>query len=123
MPFLTNNKMKNNNSTKMKSQILSVILFFVVLTGLSNSTFAATVNNNTNYTLLNDIKSFNKIEVRGNVELFISDNAANNVNVYNKYYAESALIQCTNGVLRISSYNTEKLIVWVNAADLRAVSA
>ncbi|MFI5140236.1 MAG: GIN domain-containing protein, partial [Sphingobacteriales bacterium] len=45
------------------------------------------------------------------------------VKVYNKYYAESALVQSKNGVLRISSYKAEKLVVWVTAADLQSVSA
>jgi hypothetical protein len=45
------------------------------------------------------------------------------VKVYNKYYAESALVQSSKGVLRIASYTAEKLVVWVTANDLRAISA
>ena len=33
------------------------------------------------------------------------------------------MVQNTNGVLRISSYTSEKLIVWVSASDLRSISA
>jgi hypothetical protein len=106
----------------MKTKILSIVLLFAVMSGLSQSTYAATVNN-ADYTVLNDIKAINKIEVRGNVELFISDNAVEQVKVYNKYYSENALVQYKNGVLRITSYNAEKLIVWVSTDDLRAVSA
>lgn len=106
----------------MKTKILPIILLFLVISGLSQSSHAATITH-ANYTVLNDIKDFNKIEVRGNVELFISDGSTDKVNVYNKYYSESALIQCRNGVLRISSYTAEKLIVWVTADDLRSVSA
>ncbi|MDB5137864.1 MAG: hypothetical protein JWP37_4467 [Mucilaginibacter sp.] len=103
----------------MKSKILSVILMFGVIAGLSKSTYAASAD----YILLHDIKSINKIEVHGNVELFISDNSTEQVKVYNKYYSESALVQSSNGVLRISSYTAEKLIVWIASDNLSSISA
>ncbi|MFB9842841.1 GIN domain-containing protein [Mucilaginibacter ginsenosidivorans] len=106
----------------MKTKILSLTLLAVVLAGFTKNTYAA-ASAGSNYTVLNDIKAINKIEVRGNVELFISDNAAEKVTVYNKYYAESALVQSKNGVLRISSYTPEKLVVWVSSESLRSVSA
>jgi hypothetical protein len=106
----------------MKTKILSIILLLVAISGLSQSTYAVTVNS-ADYTVLNDIKAINKIEVRGNVELFISDSSVEQVKVYNKYYSENALVQYKNGTLRITSYNAEKLIVWVSTADLRSVSA
>ena len=104
----------------MKTKILSIILLFVAIAGFSKSTYAA---NTADYTLLKEIKAINKIEVRGNVELFISDNSVEQVKVYNKYYSENALVQYNNGTLRITSYNAEKLIVWVSADDLRAITA
>jgi len=104
----------------MKTKILSIILLFAVMAGFSKSTYAATIN--AEYTLLKEIKAINKIEVRGNVELFISDNPVEQVKVYNKYYSENALVQYNNGILRITSYNAEKLIVWVSTDDLRAIS-
>jgi hypothetical protein len=73
--------------------------------------------------VLNDIKNISKIEVRGNVQLFISNSQTEQVNVYNKYYAETALVQGSNGVLRISSYTAEKLVVWVSLNNLNSVSA
>lgn len=105
----------------MKTRILSVITLIVTVLGISKFTYAA---NSTNLvvTTLSDISNINKIEVHGNVELFISDGSADQVKVYNKYYAESALIQSRNGVLRISSYKNEKLVVWVTATDLRSIS-
>lgn len=95
---------------------------FVVVFGITKSTSAAPANNTT-VTILTDISTINKIEVHGNVELFISDGSADQVKVYNKYYSESALVQSKNGVLRISSYTPEKLVVWVTANDLRSVAA
>lgn len=107
---------------KMKTKILSLILLFVVITGISNLTYAASVNS-ADYVVLNDMKTINRIEVRGNVELFISDSPVQQVKVYNKYYSESALVQSRNGVLRITSYNAEKLIVWVSTDELSSISA
>ncbi|ASU33829.1 GIN domain-containing protein [Mucilaginibacter xinganensis] len=106
----------------MKTKILSVITMFVVLAGLTNSTYASSLTKDA-YTVLNDMSAINKIEVHGNVELYISDASSDQVKVYNKYYSESALVQNKNGVLRITSYKAEKLVVWVSANDLRSVSA
>ena len=105
----------------MKTKILSVITMFVVVLGLTKSTYANSSTMDA-FTLLNDISTINKIEVHGNVELYISDATQDQVKVYNKYYAERALVQTKNGVLSIASYTNEKLVVWVSAADLRSVS-
>ena len=106
----------------MKTRIASIITMFVVVLGISKTTYAAPVNNAA-VTTLTGISAFNKIEVHGNVELFISDGSSDQVKVYNKYYSESALVQSAKGVLRITSYNTEKLVVWVTANDLRSIAA
>lgn len=106
----------------MKTKILSIFLMFIVISAISKSTYAASANS-ADYVVLNDIKAINKIEIHGNVELFISDGTTQQVKVYNKYYSERALVQSTNGVLRISSYNAEKLIVWVTSENLLSVSA
>jgi hypothetical protein len=108
----------------MKTQIITIFSVLVLALGVTNSTYAATAKNaDNNYTVLTDISAINKIEVRGNVELYVSDGAADQVKVYNKYYSESALVQSKNGVLRITSYQTDKLVVWVTANDLRSISA
>ena len=106
----------------MKTRIFSIVTMFIITLGITNSTYAAT-SNSTTITTLTNISAINKIEIHGNVRLFISDGATDQVKVYNKYYSESALVQNSNGVLRISSYNNEKLVVWVTANDLRSVSA
>ena len=108
----------------MKTAILTIFSALVLTAGIANTTNAATAKNDDNtYTVLTGISAINKIEVHGNVELYVSDASADQVKVYNKYYSESALVQSTNGVLRISSYKTEKLVVWVSANDLRSISA
>jgi len=108
----------------MKTAILTIFSALVLVSGIANSTYAATAKNDNNtYTVLTDISAINKIEVHGNVELYVSDASTDQVKVYNKYYSESALVQSKNGVLRISSYKAEKLVVWVSANDLRSISA
>jgi len=106
----------------MKTHILTIFSALVLVSGIANSTYAATAKKQ-NITVLNEVSAINKIEVRGNVELYLSDGSSDQVKVYNKYYSESALVQNKDGVLRITSYNTEKLIVWVTANDLRSISA
>ena len=108
----------------MKTAILTIFTALVLTAGIANTTNAATTKYDDNtYTVLTNVSAINKIEVHGNVELYVSDASSDQVKVYNKYYSESALVQSTNGVLRISSYKTEKLVVWVSANDLRSISA
>jgi len=74
-------------------------------------------------TTLANIGSISKIEVRGNVEVNIANGAKDEVTVNNNYYAESALVQDQDGILRIANYKAEKLIVYVTVNDLRAIAA
>ncbi len=106
----------------MKTRILSIIAFLIISSAVTKSA-SATAINSSNYTILTGISHINKIEIYGNVELYVSDGTTDQVKVYNHYYSESALVQSKNGVLRISSYTSDKLVVWVTAADLRAISA
>src|ERR1700761_7247060 len=106
----------------MKTQIITIVAALVLSVGATTTTFAAPAKHNV-VTTLREVSPISKIEVRGNVELYISDGAADEVKVYNKYYSESARVQTVNGVLQIASYRAEKLVVWVTAADLRSVSA
>jgi hypothetical protein len=110
------------NNKKMKKRILTVITLVLVAFGITTTAHASALND-ANFTILNDINTINKIEVRGNVELYISDGETDQVKVYNQYYAESALIQNKSGVLCISSYTPEKLVVWITSNDLHSVSA
>jgi hypothetical protein len=111
----------------MKTKFFSFVAIAAIVLGIGNSTYAATKNDlaakgNEVSTVLTNVSKINKIEVRGNVELYLSDGTADQVKVYNHYYAESALVQSQNGVLRISSYSAQKLVVWVTAYDLRSIA-
>jgi hypothetical protein len=105
----------------MKKSILTLIAITLVVLGSANFTYAAAKNNA--ITVLSTISTFNKIEVRGNVELIVATGDKNKVEVNNSYYAENALLQSENGVLRISSYKAEKLVVYVTANDLQSITA
>jgi phage gp45-like len=107
----------------MKTSIITIATIFTLVLGTVTTSFAATNNNEEVSTVLTNVSQIKKIEIRGNVQLFVSDGTADQVKVYNKYYAESAMVQNDNGVLRIASYNAKTLVVWVTAADLRAISA
>lgn len=106
----------------MKTKLFAIVTMLVLVGGITSTTYAS-VNNNNTATVLTNVSKINKIEIRGNVELYVSAGNADQVKVYNRYYAESALVQSQNGVLRITSYKPEKLVVWVTANDLRAISA
>jgi len=107
----------------MKTQIITLFTALVLSAGIASTSNAEVAPKKQNVTVLTDISAINKIEVRGNVQLYISDGASDQVKVYNNYYAQSALVKSRNGVLSIASYKAEKLVVWVTAADLRSVSA
>ena len=97
----------------MKTTIFTIIAASIAT--LSTSAFASTT--------LNTIGSFNAIEVHGNVELVVANGEKNNVELNNNYYAENAMVQTSNGTLRIASYSAEKLVVYVTANDLRSIEA
>ncbi|WP_114940254.1 GIN domain-containing protein [Mucilaginibacter endophyticus] len=105
---------------KTTSIAIATVLFMVL--GFANIASANTVKNDA-AVVLTDISKINKIEVYGNVELYVSSGPADQVKVYNRYYSENALVQSQNGVLRISSYKNEKLVVWVTANQLSAINA
>jgi hypothetical protein len=115
----------NQNINIMKTKLFTIATMLVLVGGIASTTYATTNNNNTRNTatVVKEVSKISRIEIRGNVELFVSDGSADQVKVYNRYYGENALVQNENGVLRVTSYKTEKLVVWVTAADLRTITA
>ena len=110
----------------MKTRIFSLVAIAAVVLGVSNTTLAATKDsaaNNSEVSTVLKVSKISKIEVRGNVELYVTDGADDQVKVYNRYYSESAFIQNNNGTLRISSFADQKLVVWVKAEQLSSIAA
>ncbi|BAU52130.1 GIN domain-containing protein [Mucilaginibacter gotjawali] len=105
----------------MKTLILTIAIAVSTLFGISQTTYAATGTQQV--TQLSGVSNISEIEVHGNVQVYLSEGNTNQVKVYNNYYAENALVQDENGVLRITSYSPEKLVVWVTANQLAKLSA
>jgi len=106
----------------MKTITLSIAIALLFTLSINTTSFASTKSNNVE-TILNNVSNFSNIEVNGNVELYVTTGEANNVKIYDSYYNQNALVQEQNGVLRISSYKNEKLVVWVTVAELRSITA
>jgi len=104
----------------MKKLTLTLTALAFAFTATVKTSYASAKNIETT---LSNIGTFNKIEVHGNVEVLFASGPKDEVKVNNDYYAENALVQDENGVLRISSYKAEKLVVYVTATDLRSITA
>ncbi len=98
----------------------TVMAFIVISTGFKS---ARASENDGKVTELKEVKHIHKISVTGNVDVYITQGYAENLKVYDDYYAKNALVQWEKGVLRISSYNKEKLAVWVTVTDLNTIEA
>ena len=106
----------------MKTRILTIAILLITLFGTTKVVNAAS-SKSAVITTLAGINNINKIEVHGNVELYVSDGNTESVKVYNQYYGERALVENHNGVLRIASYKTEKLVVWVTSNNIASITA
>jgi hypothetical protein len=106
----------------MKTTILTAALALTVVLGISRSAYAATGEKTEVSTVLTGVSNISEIEVHGNVQLYLTSANDEKVKVYNNYYAEDALVQEQDGILRISSYSAEKLVVWVTVNDLSKLS-
>jgi len=106
----------------MKTRIITLITLVTVLSTTS-LTYAAAKTNNDQITVIATESNINKIEASGNVEVYITNGDKDEVKVYDDYYAQNALVQDKDGVLRISSYTADKLVVLVTVADLRSITA
>jgi len=107
----------------MKTTILTIAFLTATILGTSNSTFASTgKTEQATTTTLTNVSNISEIQIRGNVELYVSAGTTDQVKVYNNYYSNNALVQDDKGVLRIASYSTQKLTVWVTANQLAKLS-
>ena len=105
----------------MKTSIKTLFATALTLVVLTGSAFASTDVKSNNVTVLNQVKIINKIEVNGNVEVLLVQAATESVKVYDSYYSKNALVQEKNGVLRISSFQKEKLTVAVYVRELSSI--
>ncbi len=106
----------------MKTKILTMIALVSLTIATTSATFANTETKN-NTTVLNNINRITSIEAHGNVEIYVTNGSKDGVEIYDSYYNQNALVQNEDGVLRVSSYKADKLVIMVTVTDLRAVSA
>jgi len=106
----------------MKTSVITIAALVALTFGTVNLSKAATKSDDNAAVVLSNVSKINKIEIHGNVEVFVSNGTEDQVKVYNKYYSQNALVQSQNGTLRISSYTKDKLVVWVTANDLRSIN-
>ncbi|HEX3385974.1 MAG TPA: DUF2807 domain-containing protein [Mucilaginibacter sp.] len=104
-----------------KTTIAAAALALATAFGASSAAYAQTGKTETS-TILSNVKNIGEIEVHGNVQVYLTTGEADKVTVYNDYYAQNALVQEEKGVLRITSYNTDKLVVWITTANLSKLS-
>jgi hypothetical protein len=112
--------LKNKN---MKTSIKSLIALVATGLVLTTATINVKADDNTQVTVLSDVKKVNKINVSGNVELILVQSADESVKVYDNYFSKNALVQQKDGELRISSFNKETLTVVVYVNSLTSISA
>jgi len=120
--FKNNKKHYTQIFKTMKTKFLNLIKLVTLTIATTSATFANTKTNN-NVTVLENAKPITSIEAHGNVEIYITNGDKDGVKVFDEYYNQNALIQNENGVLRVSSYKAEKLVIEITVTDLRAISA
>lgn len=106
----------------MKTTILTTAIALLIVFGISRPAQATTGGKTEISTVLTDISNISEIEVRGNVQLYLTSDNKDKVKVSNDYYTDGALVQEHDGILRITSYATEKLVVWVSVNNLSKLS-
>jgi len=113
----------------MKTSIKNL---FAVVLGVTVMTTSAFANDNVksvketkanNVTILSEVKNISKIVVSGNVDVFVMQAPTESVKVYDSYYSKNALVQQKEGVLRISSFEKERLAVTVYVRNISAIEA
>ena len=118
----------------MKTSIKNLFVVALGLVTMTTSAFATdNVKDNakesvkstkeTNFTILKEVKSINKIVVSGNVDVYVMQAPTESVKVYDKYYSKNALVQEKDGVLRISSFEKERLAVTVYVRNISTIEA
>ncbi len=101
--------------------VLTAIVAVIVLTFTTQKSSAAEGVQLS--TKLTEIKNISKITASGNVEVFLTQGGTEGVTVYDNYYGKYALVQLQDGELRISSYGTKTLQVWVQVDGLKSIEA
>jgi hypothetical protein len=96
----------------MKTKIAILIALVALL--ICNITYAKADNG---------AVELNKVGTISNVDVYLVNGDYDAVKIYDNYYGENAVVQNDGGVLRIASYDTDKLVVFVTVNDLQSITA
>ncbi|WP_379085918.1 GIN domain-containing protein [Pedobacter sp. UC225_65] len=107
----------------MKTSIKTLFAAALTLVVLTSSAFASSDVKSNNFTVLNQVKNITKLEVKGNVDVILVQASTESVKVNDSYYSKNALVQEKDGVLRISSFEKERLTVTVYVRNLASIEA
>lgn len=107
----------------MKTSIKTLFAAVLTLVVLTSSAFASSDVKSNNFTVLNQVKNITKLEVKGNVDVILVQASTESVKVNDSYYSKNALVQEKDGVLRISSFEKERLTVTVYVRNLASIEA
>ncbi|WP_316737986.1 GIN domain-containing protein [Pedobacter aquatilis] len=108
----------------MKNSIKNLFAAALVMVTLSGATVVANATEiSGNYTAINQVKNINKISVSGNVKLILVQDSKESIEVFDKYYANNALVQQQGSELRISSFAKEALTVIAHVNNIRTIEA
>ena len=107
----------------MKTSIKTLFAAALTLVVLTSSAFASSDVKSNNVTVLNQVKNISKLEVKGNVDVILVQAPTESIKVNDSYYSKNALVQEKEGVLRISSFEKERLTVTVYVRNLSSIEA
>jgi hypothetical protein len=107
----------------MKTSIKTLFAAALTLVVLTSSAFASSDVKSNNFTVLSQVKNITKLEVKGNVDVILVQASTESVKVNDSYYSKNALVQEKEGVLRISSFEKERLTVTVYVRNLASIEA
>ncbi|RYG18869.1 MAG: hypothetical protein EOO07_08015 [Chitinophagaceae bacterium] len=108
----------------MKNSIKNLFVAALTIVALSSATTIANATEvNSSYTALTQVKNITKIAVSGNVKLILLQDGKESIEVFDKYYANNALVQQQGSELRISSFSKDALTVIAHVNNISSIEA
>jgi len=108
----------------MKNSIKTLFVAALTVVALSSATTILNATEvNSSYTALTKVKNITKIAVSGNVKLILVQDGKESIEVFDKYYANNALVQQQGSELRISSFSKDALTVIAHVNNISSIEA
>ncbi|RYD77252.1 MAG: hypothetical protein EOP55_09705 [Sphingobacteriales bacterium] len=108
----------------MKNSIKTLFVAALTVVALSSATTKVNATEvNSSYTALTKVKNITKIAVSGNVKLILVQDGKESIEVFDKYYANNALVQQQGSELRISSFSKDALTVIAHVNNISSIEA